>query len=317
MGAAAQSQPPSESARAVFAPGNHDGVHLGHQALARTARAYGDAHGLRAIALTFDPHPAAVLAPERAPTPLTTIARRREMLLRAGVHDVWVQPFTRDFASLSAEDFLHALMTRGARALVVGPDFRFGHGRAGDVAMLTAFGAKHGLEAIVEPPVLLDGVRVSSSAVREAVAGGDVTRATQLLGHVHDVSGSVVIGQRRGRTLGFPTANLQPESVLLPSDGVYAVVVRRLGAAGGASLLRGVANLGVRPTLGAGRSLEVHLFDFSGDLYGEAIRIGFVARIRPEQKFPDLSALRAQIALDCDTARGTLEAADEGTWAWI
>jgi riboflavin kinase/FMN adenylyltransferase len=165
--------------------------------------------------------------------------------------------------------------------------------------------------------VLLDGVRVSSSAVREAVAGGDVTRATQLLGHVHDVSGSVVIGQRRGRTLGFPTANLQPESVLLPSDGVYAVVVRRLGAAGGASLLRGVANLGVRPTLGAGRSLEVHLFDFSGDLYGEAIRIGFVARIRPEQKFPDLSALRAQIALDCDTARGTLEAADEGTWAWI
>jgi riboflavin kinase/FMN adenylyltransferase len=200
---------------------------------------------------------------------------------------------------------------------VVGPDFRFGHGRAGDVAMLEAFGAKHGLEAIVEPPVLLDGVRVSSSAAREAVAAGDVTRATQLLGHVHDVSGSVVIGQRRGRTLGFPTANVQPESVLLPSDGVYAVVVRRLGAGGGAPLLRGVANLGVRPTFAAGRALEVHLFDFSGDLYGEAIRIGFVGRIRPEQKFPDLNALRAQIALDCETARGTLEAADEGTWAWI
>jgi riboflavin kinase/FMN adenylyltransferase len=317
MGAAAQSQPPSESARAVFAPGNHDGVHLGHQALARTARAFGDAHGLRAIALTFDPHPAAVLAPERAPTPLTTIARRREMLLRAGMHDVWVQPFTREFASLSAEDFLLALIARGAQALVVGPDFRFGQGRAGDVAMLQAFGAKHGLQAIVEPPVLQDGVRVSSSAVREAVAGGAVGRATALLGHVHDVSGRVIVGQQRGRTIGFPTANIQPESVLLPSDGVYAVVVRRLGAPPGAPVLRGVANLGVRPTLGAGRAVEAHLFDFAGDLYAESIRIGFVQRIRPEQKFPDLNALRRQIALDCETARGTLEAADEETWAWI
>src|SRR5882672_1256351 len=182
MGAAAQSQPPSANAHAVFTPGNHDGVHLGHQALARTARAYGDAHGLRAVALTFDPHPSVVLAPGRAPTPLTTITRRREMLLRAGAHDVLVQPFTREFANLSAEDFLRALVARGARALVVGPDFRFGQGRAGDIHLLTRFGAEHGVQAIVEPPVLLDGTRVSSSAVREAVSAGDVTRACALLG---------------------------------------------------------------------------------------------------------------------------------------
>jgi riboflavin kinase/FMN adenylyltransferase len=285
--------------------------------LARRARAYADAHGLRAIALTFDPHPAAVLAPERAPTPLTTTTRRREMLVQAGMHDVWVQPFTREFASLSAEDFLRALIARGAQALVVGPDFRFGQGRAGDVAMLAEFGARHGLEAIVEPPVLLAGERVSSSAVREAVAAGDVARASALLGHVHDVSGAVVVGQQRGRTIGFPTANLRPEAVLLPSDGVYAVVVRRLGVPVGSPLLRGVVNLGVRPTLGAGRSLEVHVLDFAGDLYGESLRVGFVARIRPEQKFPDLNALRTQIALDCETARSTLESSDEGTWAWI
>jgi riboflavin kinase/FMN adenylyltransferase len=239
------------------------------------------------------------------------------MLLRAGAHDVLVQPFTREFASLSAEDFLRTLVARGARALVVGPDFRFGQGRAGDIHLLTRFGAEHGVHAIVEPPVLLDGTRVSSSAVREAVSAGDVARASALLGHLHDVNGTVVIGQQRGRQLGFPTANLQVEGVLLPADGVYAVVVRRLGADANAPLLHGVANLGVRPTLGAGRALEVHLFDFQGDLYGHTIRVGFVQRIRPEQKFPDVNALRAQIALDCQTARGTLDAANEGTWAWI
>src|SRR3954451_12880423 len=205
MRAAAQQEPPGAAASAVLAPGNHDGVHLGHQALVRTARAYAQQHGLRALALTFDPHPSAVLAPERAPTPLTTIARRRELLLLAGADGVVVQPFTHAFASLDPERFLEALIAQGARALVVGPDFRFGQARAGDVTMLERFGAAHGLHAIVEPPVHAFGERVSSSAVRKAVAAGDVERATALLGHVHDVSGEVVIGQRRGRLLGFPT----------------------------------------------------------------------------------------------------------------
>jgi riboflavin kinase/FMN adenylyltransferase len=319
MHAAAQPKPPRAAASAVFAPGNHDGVHLGHQALVRTARAYAQSHGLRAVALTFDPHPLALLAKDRAPMPLTTLERRRELLLHAGADDVIVQPFTHEFASLSPERFLHALMAQGACALVVGPDFHFAQNRAGDVALLERFGAEHDLRAIVEPPLCVLGERVSSSAVRSTVAAGDVTHATTLLGHVFDITGEVVTGQQRGRLLGFPTANLRSDPVLHPADGVYAVVARVVGGSDGDAgvLLRGVANLGTRPTLEAGRALEVHLFDFAGDLYGARLRVGFVGRIRAERKFPDLGALTAQIALDCQAARATLDAADEGTWAWI
>jgi riboflavin kinase/FMN adenylyltransferase len=301
----------------VIAPGNHDGVHLGHQALVRTARAFARSHGLRAVALTFDPHPSAVLAPERAPTPLTTVGRRSELLRAAGADDVVVQPFTREFANLPPEAFLETLRARNARALVVGPDFRFGKGRAGDVALLRGFGARHGMEVIVEPPVQVGGARVSSSAVREAIAQGEVERACALLGHVHELAGSVALDDQRGRTLDFPTANVVAEPVLHPADGVYAVVTRVLDRASTAGPFRGVANLGVRPTFAAGRSVEVHLFDFADDLYGAQLRVGFVKRIRPERKFSGLPELRAQIELDCQTARSTLEAADEGTWAWI
>ena len=304
------------TASSVIAPGNHDGVHLGHQALVRTARAHGRQHGLRAVALTFDPHPAALLAPERAPTPLTTIARRTELLLAAGAEEVVVQPFTHEFAALDPAAFLQTLLDRSARALVVGPDFRFGRGRAGDVALLQRFGADHGLSVIVEPPVRIGGERVSSSAVREALARGEVEHATQLLGPVPELEGKVVAGDRRGRTIGFPTANLASQPVLHPADGVYAVIARVLDRSP-SECLRGVANLGVRPTVGAGRSVEVHLLDWSGDLYGAQLRLGWVGRIRGEQKFPGLDALRAQIELDCRNARTVLAAADEGTWAWI
>jgi riboflavin kinase/FMN adenylyltransferase len=157
---------------------------------------------------------------------------------------------------------------------------------------------------------------VSSSAVREAVAAGDVLRARALLGRVPELTGTVVVGQRRGRTLGFPTANLAPEPVLQPSDGVYAVVARVLGEDGGA-VVGGVANIGVRPTLAAGRSVEVHLFDFAADLYDKRLRVGFLSRIRNEQKFSSLEALRAQIALDCEAARSTVAVSDERLWAWI
>ncbi len=304
------------TAGSVIAPGNHDGVHLGHQALVRTAREHARAHGLRAVALTFDPHPATLLAPARAPTPLTTVARRTELLRAAGADDVLVQPFTREFAALDPEAFLQTLLDYSARALVVGPDFRFGRDRAGEVALLQQFGARHGLAVIVEPPVRIGDERVSSSAVREALGRGDVARATELLGQVADLTGTVIEGQRRGRTLGFPTANLATEPVLHPADGVYAVVVRVLDGSA-PRLLHGVANLGVRPTLQAGRSCEVHLLNWSGDLYGVRLRVGWVARIRPEQKFPGIDALKAQIQSDCESARGTLAAANEGTWAWI
>jgi riboflavin kinase/FMN adenylyltransferase len=306
--------PAQPQAPCVFAPGNHDGVHLGHQALIRRTHGYAQAHGLRALALTFDPHPMALLAPARAPVPLTTLARRCELLRLAGADDVAVEAFTPELASLAPEVFLRGLMQRGARAFVVGPDFRFGKDRAGDVALLERFGQENGLAVMVEQPVLVDGMRVSSSAVREAVAAGDVVRARTLLGHVAELAGSVVVGQQRGRTLGFPTANLAPEPVLQPADGVYAVVARVLGES---AVMNGVANIGVRPTLTAGRSVEVHLFDFAGDLYGKSLRVGFLSRIRDERKFSSLEALRAQIGLDCEAARSTVAASDERLWAWI
>lgn len=305
------------TAPTVIAPGNHDGVHRGHQALVRTAHAYARTHGLRAVALTFDPHPAALLAPERAPTPLTTMARRAELLRAAGADDVIVQPFTREFANLEPEQFLQTLLDRQARALVVGPDFRFGKDREGDVASLQRFGAASGLHVMVEPPVLVAGERVSSSAVRAALARGDVEHAALLLGHLPELCGTVVEGDKRGRAIGFPTANLATEPVLHPPDGVYAVIARVLDRDEPPQLLRGVANLGIRPTFAAGRSIEVHLLDWSGELYGAQMRVGLLRRIRGERKFPGLDALRAQIEVDCRDARGTLQAADEELWGWI
>jgi riboflavin kinase/FMN adenylyltransferase len=247
---------------------------------------------------------------------LTTIDRRRELLIAAGADEVLVQAFTPEFAALSPEQFLRALSERGARAWVVGPDFRFGQGRAGDVALLQAFGREHDFDVIVEPPVLLQGQRVSSSAVREAIAAGEVERATAMLGHLYDLSGEVVQGFQRGRTLGFPTANLTTDPVLLPADGVYAVVARALDREPSRAHW-GIANLGQRPTFSAGRCVEVHLFEFAGDLYGARLRVGFVKRIRSQRKFSDPQALGAQIELDCQAARATLAATEEVAWAWI
>jgi riboflavin kinase/FMN adenylyltransferase len=313
-----------QAGASVLVPGNHDGVHLGHQALLRGARTLAQQDGLRVTALTFSPHPAAVLSPERAPTPLTTIERRIQLLRCAGADQVLVQPFDRAFAALPPGQFLAQLQALGARGIVVGPDFRFGKDRAGDIPSLHAFARDAELQIRVEPPVMLDGERVSSSAVRQAIASGDVERATRLLGHVHDLAGEVVEGDRRGRTLGFPTANLRCEAVLSPTDGVYAVVARVLDrdtngtpSQSASGLLLGVANLGQRPTFGAGRAIEVHLLDFSGELYGRNLRVGFAARLRAEMRFSGVDALKAQIEVDCRAARDTLAASDRGSWAWI
>jgi riboflavin kinase/FMN adenylyltransferase len=288
---------------------------------ANTARV---THGV--TALTFDPHPAALLSPERAPGKLTTIERRTELLLRAGADHVVVQRFDRELSELAPEAFLARLVGLGACGLVVGPDFRFGKDRAGDVDMLLRVGAREGLAVRVEPPVLLNGERVSSSAVRAALAVGQVDKAAAMLGRVHEVQGRVVQGQQGGRTIGFPTANIEPGTILQPSDGVYAVIARVVHAADTPAssqprrVLTGVANLGVRPTLGAGRSVEVHLFDFDADLYGATLRVGFVRRVRDELKLSSLDALRAQIERDCQTSRDYLAAAaveEQELWAWI
>jgi riboflavin kinase / FMN adenylyltransferase len=300
----------------VIAPGNHDGVHLGHRALLRTARAIADQGGYRTRALTFEPHPLAHFDPANAPEKLTLHARRAELLRAAGADSVFVQPFTSEFASLTPEAFVDWLLAQNARALVVGPDFRFGHQRLGDVTLLRQLGAARGFDVSIEEPVLLRGERVSSSAIRLALRGGDVGRASRMLGRFHEVQGEVVRGDQRGRTIGFPTANLHPEPVLPPSDGVYAVIARELDA-GDRPLLLGVANLGTRPTFAAGRSVEVHLFDFERDIYGARLRVGFVERVRGERKFSGIAELREQIARDSDSARQLLAARDLELERWI
>lgn len=317
------------STPSVVAPGNHDGVHRGHRALVDTARRIA-ARGqppLRVCALTFDPHPLHFVAPDRAPPLLTTPERRQQLLLGAGADHVAVRRFDAAFSMLSPEAFIEEILIGelGARAVVVGTDFRFGAQRAGDVELLHTLGARQGLHVTTVSPVTLDGQLVSSSQVRAALSQGQVELAARMLTRVHDFTRRVVAGQGRGRTIGVPTANLELAGVMPPADGVYAVSVRVLdhgddqavGPPPAQGRLQGVANLGVRPTLGAGRSMEVHLLDYQGDLYGRTLRVGFVARLRGEQKFSGIEALRAQIARDIDAGRRALSQCDEGLVAWI
>ncbi|MDB4976459.1 MAG: riboflavin kinase/FMN adenylyltransferase [Myxococcaceae bacterium] len=307
----------------VVTPGNYDGVHLGHRALVATARRVADEStpALRVVALTFDPHPLHFIAPERAPALLTDVPRRIELLRSAGADEVMVQSFDRDFSLLSPLEFVEQILVEklAARAIVVGTDFRFGAQRAGDVALLKTLGAPLGIRVTTVPPVTLDGEQVSSSHVRAALIQGEVERAARMLTRVHDLERKVMHGFERGRTIGFPTANLELAGLLAPADGVYAVSVRVLDGEPSFSAQRygGVANLGVRPTVQGGRSMEVHLLDFAGDLYGRTLRIGFVARLRGETKFPDLPALRAQIARDVEAGRRALESCDPSLLTWI
>lgn len=293
-------------------------MHRGHRALVDAAVAHARPLGLRVVALTFDPHPLHLLAKERAPARLTTNARRIELLRGAGCDDVHVATFDAAFAAQSPEAFIDEVLvhTLAARAVVLGPDFRFGAKRAGDLALLQRLAQARDFEVLPVAPLCEGGVPISSSRVRSALLDGDVASATALLGRVHDVDGEVILGDQRGRTLGFPTANLRPSEVLLPADGVYAVVARRLADAS-APVLGGVANLGVRPTVGAGRSVEVHLFDWSGDLYGVQLRVGFVARLREERRFGGLDALTAQIAKDAAEARANVAGREQELGRWL
>lgn len=280
--------------------GNFDGVHLGHQALCSEARRHGDA-----VALTFSPHPGKVLQPQLAPRLIAEPARKIELLEAQGLSAVIVQPFSEAFARTGPEDFEVALLDGvGARWVVVGADFTYGARRRGTVETLRVAATRRGAEVCVVPTVSVDGVVVSSSHVREYILEGRVEAAARLLGRPFDLDGEVVRGEQRGRTIGFPTANLASLNELRPAPGVYAV---RVGLLERERWLGGAANLGVKPTFGGAEiTIEAHLFDFSGDLYGQRLRLQFLERLRSEEKYASVVELTAQIRRDVAAAKEAL-----------
>jgi riboflavin kinase/FMN adenylyltransferase len=297
---------PQDARGAVAAIGNFDGVHRGHQAMLARVIEVARARGLAASVLTFEPHPRELFAPAAAPTRLTSLREKLELLAAQGVDHVHVQRFSRAFAALAPAAFVERALVNllGARWVLVGEDFRYGAKRAGDFASLTGAARQHGFELEAMPTVTSGGARVSSSAVREALARGELGRAAELLGRPYSISGRVVHGEKLGRALGYATANVQLKHNRPPLGGIFAVRVHGVGE----RPRDGVASLGVRPTVHAdGRPvLEVHLFDFAGDLYGAHLRVEFLAKIRDEERYPDLETLKAQIARDCDAARALL-----------
>jgi len=295
--------PAAAAAPVALTVGNFDGVHLGHQAmLAELQRAAGRL-GLPACVLTFEPHPREFFAPDKAPVRLTSLREKLELLAKCGVDRVHICRFNYRFAQIAAEDFISEVVARGlgARWVLVGDDFRFGARRAGDFVMLKQAAPRLGFEVTALASFALEGERVSSSAVRNALADGDLDRAGRLLGRAYSISGRVVAGDGLGRKLGFPTANVQMKHNRPPLTGIFAV--RLHGAA--REPLPGVASLGVRPTVKQGGApvLEVHVLDFSADLYRRHVRVEFLHKFRDEEKYADLATLTKQIALDVENAK--------------
>ncbi len=291
---------------AAIAIGNFDGVHLGHRALIARARELAAANRALTVALTFDPHPSALLAPGHAPRMLTSIGRRIELLAEAGVDAVVVEPFTRELAGIAADAFVEdiVLVALRARAIIVGYDFCYGQGRTGTVEDLRAHGEQAGIEVAVVPPVTIDGEVAGSTKVRAHLRAGELARAERILGRRWDVDGVVVPGAQRGRAIGVPTANIEPDIELAIAPGIYAVTL----SVDAGPAMPAVASLGTNPTfVDAGRLvLEVHVLDWAGDLYGRRVRTTFVARLRDELRFDSVDALVAQIARDIEHARAAL-----------
>jgi riboflavin kinase / FMN adenylyltransferase len=298
--------PPPTAGPCALVVGNFDGVHMGHQAVLREAVEAARAASLATSVLTFDPHPAAVVG-SGAPPRLTTLERRAELIGDLGVDSVFVRKFDAGFAAWQPERFVRDLVVGALRAriVVVGQNFRFGAKRAGDLSLLRKLGAELGFEVRVHATAADARGRYSSTRAREAIAAGDVAEAAHVLGRSHALSGRVVHGDERGRSIGFPTANLDAAE-MLPADGVYKTLVDELDAGGSARrLAAGVTNVGLRPTVGGGRrTVETYLLDFERDLYGANLRVHLVARIRGEKRFGSLDELKAQIAADVAAARG-------------
>ncbi|MEW5786313.1 MAG: bifunctional riboflavin kinase/FAD synthetase [Pseudomonadota bacterium] len=288
--------------------GNFDGVHLGHQAMLARLTARAASVGALPTVLTFEPHPREIFTPDAAPTRLTSLREKLEILRSLGAAHVHVCRFTKAIAAVSAEDFVRRILVEGlqARYVLVGDDFRFGARRAGDFALLQQLGQQYGFEAEALHTVEAAGQRASSTAVREALAAGDMATAAQLLGRPYSISGRVVGGDQLGRKIGYPTANIQLKHNRPPLTGIFAVRVQGLDEPD----WPGVASLGTRPTVHAnGRpTLEVHLFNFDQSIYRRHLRVEFLHKLRDEAKFPSLEALIAQIGEDARQARELLNA---------
>lgn len=288
-----------------MAIGNFDGVHRGHRAVLSQALAASRAEGLRPVVLTFDPHPAVVVGRGALPA-LTSLERKLELLCRQGPElSVVVEPFTAELASTEPARFVTQLLVEQlrARVVLVGENFRFGRARAGDFALLEQLGRKHDFRALAAALERDAAGPVSSTRVRTALAAGDLAEVESLLGRPHALCGRVEQGQGRGRSIGVPTANLGGIAEAQPPHGVYAVLADERRGGAFVALGGGVANFGVRPTLGAGPSFEVHLFDLDRDLYGRELRVHLLARLREERKFAGVEELRAQIARDMEQGR--------------
>ncbi len=293
--------------------GNFDGVHRGHQAVLEQVVSDARAEGLASCVLTFDPHPAAVVG-HGAPPLLTSMNRRAELVGALGVDQIYVRKFDAQFAAWPPERFVCELVSGAlrARVVVVGDNFRFGAKRAGDLALLRRLGAELGFEARVHPVASDARGQFSSTRARDAIAAGDLEEAQRVLGRPHELSGVVVHGDKRGRLLGFPTANLDGVKEMLPPHGIYAVTVDEVDAQGRTLVLAdGVTSIGVRPTLADAdgrRTIETYLFDFGADLYGRRLRLHLVSRLRDEVAFASLEELTAQIGRDVTEARARLSA---------
>ncbi len=291
---------PSDAGRVVASIGNYDGVHLGHRAILSRVLERAAGHGRRSLLITFDPHPLSVLAPQRQLRRLQTRGQKLDRLAGTGLTDLLIVRFDPALARLDGEEFFDRLLgTRVDFASIhVGESFRFGRDRHGDVELLRRIGARRGFAVEGVPTVEIDGRAVSSSAIRQALEAGDVELAARMLGRPFQITGEVVRGEGRGRTLDCPTANLEPENEMLPARGVYVteatVLARRLPS---------VTNVGVRPTFGgADLTVETHLLGFDDDLYEERLELGFLARLRDEAAFDGPAALKRQIALDREAA---------------
>ncbi len=313
--------------RPVLTIGNFDGVHLGHRAILEIVVDRARSLGGEAILLTFEPHPRKIVQPDRPPSLLATLEQKAELLDAAGIDVLIVESFDLEFAQTPPEVFVNEYIQRriAPTEVYVGYDFHFGRDREGSMRLLAETGPRLGFSVTVIPEITMGERDVNSTRIRDLLGTGQVKEAAELLGRPFSVRGSIVEGMKRGRGMGFPTANLAPDNEMLPHAGVYICAVRFLddGDPGRGEVIPAVTNLGYRPTFDDQRSLvaEAHLMDFSGDLYGRKVDLDFLERLRPEQKFESIDELKLQIGRDVDTARSWLQehseeipARDEPRW---